>query len=489
MGLGQTVPPPNRPNRKDQCNLPGIPVQRIHEAVDASAALPASLGADAMIRIAKKVSPYCPVLAKELLRRAIDQGSTVKLDTDYKRAAKSYPSDSRITSQQNGFDLQVDRLSLESLSVQALATIDAKTAIQLFERIPAPSAAVAGCSNAFVPDLSIYYKTLEGFLQLLQRQKPRNDTESQEGFVKMEEVVRATTSPVQLVPLAETLEKASFTGAQFSMLLGGLATSVNSFPVDDRSLAADEYFGDEKPESPMNAIARLVTLSRRHKIAAYPLVQAYRDYLDRSMTGVHCEDNLEGGAAGLAAASRSLDKQLSVLAPGIERISTPESNPATAPGPAEEAYWLSPKTKALLIDGVHINFDDNGRRFSDADRNTPEWRDRVQRLLDHMEDWRADDEKDPGDYSHQRCMSLYNVLPYLSLGALHDRVISMWIVTLEESPLQWDSPAEWDFEVLRFLRFSKKSEKEPVSAEVMAALKNSSNGYLRASGVLAEFLQ
>jgi hypothetical protein len=72
---------------------------------------------------------------------------------------------------------------------------------------------------------------------------------------------------------------------------------------------------------------------------------------------------------------------------------------------------------------------------------------------------------------------------------LYDRVVSAWIATFADSSLQWDNPAEWYFEVSKFLEFSKKDRKAPTPAAAIASLKNSSNSYLHALGVLAEFLQ
>jgi hypothetical protein len=469
------------------CSLPGTPAQPIKEVVDASYALPAPLGADAIIRVAVKVSQYCPTLAKDMLQRAFQQADTVTSDTEHKLASGTHLTDSRVSYAVNGYSLQVDRLSLQSRATLAMVPLDAKVAIQLFERIAPPRPPAAGCSSAFVPEVSVYYEVLEKILGILGTRKPRNDAEAQEPFVKMEEVVGATTSPVQLVPLVAVLEKADLTSTQLSGLMSTLAVAIESFPVDDRSLSAENWHA--AAGRPMDAIAKLVALSRNHKVSSDSLVHAYRDYLDRSMRGAHCEDNLPKGAESLATVCKSLNERLAGFGHGIEPIGVPESGPLAETGPAEGEYWLSPKTKELLIDGKHLNFDDNWREYTDADRKTPEWQDRVQLMLNHMDDWRLSDEQDPADYYHQRCMLLYEILPHLSPGALYDRVVSAWIGTFEESSLQWDNPAEWYFEVSRFLRFSKKTEKDPIPQSALASLKNSSNAYLHASGVLAEFLQ
>lgn len=475
-------------DRGRPCSLPGIPARRVSEVVAASYALPPSLGADALIRVAVKLSAHCPVLAKDLLQRGFEQADTVKGDTEYKRASGSYPTDSRISYAANGYSLQLDRLSLQSRATLAMVPLDANLAIRFFERIAPPRPAAVGCSNAFVPDVSIYYEVLGKILALLRARKPRNDAEAQEPFVKMEEVIGATTSPVQLMPLVAVLEKADLTSTQLSALQSNLAAAIENFPVDDRSLSADEHWR-VFAGTPIEAISKLVVLSRSRKVSSDSLVHAYRDYLDRSMRGVHCADNLPKGARPFVTASKSLNERLAALQRGIEPIGVPESEPSIEPGPAEGKYWVGPKTEQLLIDAKHLNFDDDWRPYTDADRKTPEWQGRVRLMLNHMDDWRPSDEEDPADYYHQRCMLLYRTLPYLAPGALYDSVVSAWIATFEESSLQWDNSAEWYLEVSRFLRFSKKDEKGQIPPPVLASLKNSSNAYIHASGVLAEFLE
>jgi hypothetical protein len=100
------------------------------------------------------------------------------------------------------------------------------------------------------------------------------------------------------------------------------------------------------------------------------------------------------------------------------------------------------------------------------------------------------DEPDPAAYLHQRCILFYGILAHLPPGPLYDRITSSWMDTLAESSLQWDNPAEWDLEVSHFLRFSRKDgSTDPIPPVALAALKNSSNSYLHALGVVTEFLQ
>ena len=141
------------------CVLPGISAQYIQEVADASYTLPPPLAADAMIRIAAKVAAPCAMLAKDLLQRAFDQADSVETSTSYVRARRNGTlTDTRVSYLSNAYSLQLDRLSLQSRAVLAMASLDGGKAIQLFHRMTPPRPPAASCANAFVADVSIYYE-------------------------------------------------------------------------------------------------------------------------------------------------------------------------------------------------------------------------------------------------------------------------------------------------------------------------------------------
>jgi hypothetical protein len=427
------------------------------------------------MRIASKIGPPCPALAEDLLKRAFDEAASVTPELPVSIAI-THSTDSRVESLGRSYSLQMDRLSLQSRAILQMAALNASEAIRLFQSIPPPTPSVAGCSNAFVADVSIYYKALAKVLQLLRSRQPRNDVEAQLPYALLEQTVTATTSPTQLLPLAQVMAEVDLDSAKLSSLLNLLSAQITNFPVDDRSLNSGNYF---------DGIVEISDLAWRHKIARAGLVQVYRDYLDRSVRGPHCDDNLKDAAA-LADLCKSLNKDLAVLAPRIAPITAPEYAPVIEARPDAGEYWQSPKGKLLLIDAKHLNFDDKWNPFSKADRRKPEWQDCVQHMLDDMEHWYESDEQDSASYYHERCILLSDLLEQLPPGPLYDRVLMLWINTLEASSLQWDSPAEWYYGVKRFLDSGNKG---PISLARISTLKQSSNANLHAIGVLEEFLQ
>jgi hypothetical protein len=456
--------------------VPGFSAQQVEEIVDASNMLQPPLAADAMLRIAIKVAAPCSVLAKGLLQRSFDQADRVEPSTSYVRVRRNGArTDTRISYLSNAYSLQLDRLSLQSRVVLAIAPLDGRKAIRLFERIVPPRPPAAGCASAFVPDVSIYYEALAKVLGLLRAQPSRN-TRQDELFQELQEIVAATTSPVQLFPLAKALEQVDLTSHQISSLLSSLSAAIDVFPVDDNSFYSDgQYF-------PVKGEDQLVRLAVKSQVSSIAVVHSFHVFLDRSLNGPHCAGNEPENLKDLIEAYTALNQS-------TEPLSTPSSVPLIEPSPDDGGYWLNPKSKTLLEDAKHLNFDDKWRPFTEADRQTPEWQDRVRHLLNDMEDWRPNDEPDPADYYHQRCMLLYETLAHLPSGPLYDRVVATMIATFSESSLQWDSPAEWYFEVSRFLDFSNKSPNAPIPETALFPLKNTSNPYLPSIARVAEFLR
>jgi hypothetical protein len=288
---------------------------------------------------------------------------------------------------------------------------------------------------------------------------------------------------VQLAPLVKVFEGANLPTGELSPLLNALAAAVGNFPVDDNSFSYRGKYPAVKAKD------QLVRLARAKQISPAVFLRSFYDYLDRSLNGSHCDGNEPKDVRELGILYRSFTHLPGAPEQQVETLNLPDSLPPVEPSPDAGEYWQSPKGKQLLLDAKHVNFDDNWRRFTDADRKTLEWQDRVRHLLDDMDNWDASDEPDASAYYHERGILIYRVLADIPPGTLYDRVISAWLRTFAESSLQWDNPAEWYIGVSDFLRYSKKNVDGPASAAAIAPLKDSSNPYLHSIGILAEFLQ
>lgn len=493
--VAATAKTSHEPKRTQPCPVPGI-----QEVVDASDSLQPPLAADAAIRIASKISKPCPVLARGLLQHAFDLAGSVTSEMAYTiGSGLGVSTDSRLFQTYQGYLLQEDQLSLRSRTVLAATPFDSKLAVDLFERTAPPRPAASGCGNPLVPEVALYYQAAEKVFLLLKARKPRHDGTDQAPFSELQETVSATTSSSQLLPLVNLLANtsANLSQSELTSLLNALAGAIDNLPLDDNAF----YWREQYPAVKM--YQQLAPLARAKQIPPQVLARAVHNYIERSLNGPHCEGNVPNDLKELVVLYKSLDRSTTTSDPA-ETLSVPATAPPIEPAPDPGEYWLGPKTKQLQLDAKHFNFDDNWNRYTEADRNTPEWRDRVQRLLNDIEGWHQNDEADPADYLHERCILLHSAIAYLPAGSLYNRMASMCLDTLAESTVQWDNPQEWDLEVHHFLEFSRedsldfgrtddkhatKEEERPIPAAAIVALKNSSNAYLHARGVIVEFLE
>jgi len=465
------------------CTWPGISPHRLQGVVDASDTLPPPLAADAMIRVANKVASACPALTRNLLQHAFDEADGVEPATAYKLATGvGLSTDSRLFFMDRTYALAMDRLSLRSRAVLGMVGVDAPKAIQLFQQIGPPLPPAATCASGFAPDVSIYYDALGKIVGVWKGRKPRTQAEAQAPFQELQEVASATTSPVQLAPLAKVLAEANLAPAELSSLLNTLAAAIANFPVDDDSF----YSRKEYPS--VKARDQLVQLARTKQISAAAFVRSFHDYLDRSLNGSHCDGNEPKNVKELGSLYQSFARVPGAPEQTSQSLNIPDTAPPIEPRPDAGEYWQTPQGKVLLLDAKHLNFDDNWREFTDADFKRPEWQDRVRHLLDDMDNWNSSDEASAADYYHEVEALIFRVLSRLPPSELYDQVLALWIKTFSESSLQWDNPAEWYIGISDFLRFSRKNIYGPPTAPI-DTLKNSSNPYLSSLGVVSEFLQ
>ena len=472
-----------QPNSAKPCTLPGITRQHLQDVVDASNMLPLPLSADVMIRIAKKIGSACPAVARDVLQHAFDASESVDPATAYKFAAGAGVStDSRFFFQDKTYALAMDRLSLRSRVVLGMASLDANKAIQMFQQIGPPRPAAATCASGFVPDVSIYYEALGKIIEIWKGRKLRTETVSQSPSQLLQDVTSATTSPVQLAPLAKVLSEANLAPADLSSLLNTLAAAIANFPADDNSF----YVRGTYPA--LRARDQLLRLAKTKQVSAASFLHSFSDYLNRNLNGPHCGTNEPKNVKALGALYQSFARVPGIREQDLDALNIPDTAPPIEPAPDPGEYWQTPKAKALLLDGKHLNFDDNWREFTDADFKTPAWQDRVRHLLDDMNNWSASDESSPADYYHEVEALIFRVLSRLPPGELYDQVLALWIKTFSESSLQWDDPAEWYLGISAFLEFSQKNIYGPSTTPV-DTLKNSSNPYLSSLGTVLEFLQ
>ena len=463
--------------RSVSCMMPGAPFRSLQEIIDTSEVLPAPLRADSMIRIADKIKDRCPGPAMELLLKAFEQAEGVKELTAHRSLVKLV--DSRDGTETNVASLAMDRLSLQSRVVLSLASFRPKDTVRLFRRIYAPRPAVADCSSLEVPEVSIYYRTFESVAEILRKDASQTASSHKDAiFELLQNIVDATVAPEQLEPLLQSLKNASVSEDGISQLLNSLAVRVDSFELDDRSLTST---GPHIAET----IDKLAHLAGNR--TSYPLLHAFRKYLLNSLQGAHCSSPKNDIQA--MPIYEAFNQTLAGKNSGIDALPLNQVSAAVEPSGDETAYWKSKKSRELLMEAKHLNFDNNWVRYVNDQSSSSEWRAQIDAILNDIHNWQESDENNAADYYHEKCILFYGVLTKLRASdPIYGKALEDLVSTFEASSLQTERPAEWYWEIAMIVRSSKRMTGE-IPQKVLAALSRSRNGYLPAVAVLMGFLE
>jgi hypothetical protein len=139
-----------------------------------------------------------------------------------------------------------------------------------------------------------------------------------------------------------------------------------------------------------------------------------------------------------------------------------------------DAFWKSEQSKHLYEQGARLRYKEPGAPYSDAERNTIEW---LQRLTDYMKDladWRPSDEKDEATYYHQKTIVYEMLVDLIPRGPERDKAIQAFVDFVANSGLQREKPVEWFFHAQSLLDRARNSPiGEP--AKILAAFEDSGN--------------
>src|SRR5262249_9056559 len=110
------------------------------------------------------------------------------------------------------------------------------------------------------------------------------EIEKEEPF-KLLQRYAAIQSPAQLGPMAHLLASAKLKDGQFDSLLGSYLAGMKELSGDDRSFTFARPAGAQ--------IRELVEAIKRREGTPLPLLETYRAYLVRHLTGARCADNVQ----------------------------------------------------------------------------------------------------------------------------------------------------------------------------------------------------
>jgi hypothetical protein len=364
--------------------------------VDLAQATPPEFAADAMLRVAESGKIKDRDSVRDLIERAFRTSAAATFRVRM-RGLPGTNTDTRSGVLSQAYDLKLDALSLQSRAVRDMLAMDKAKARDLFRDIPPPALAPLTCDDAMVYDVADFYRTIGIVANTAFSEKER----AKEAHINfMLDYLGQAVSPVQLAPLARLIKNANATPAQTELLWTRFKGLVESIQGDGRSNSA--------------AIAAL---------------------------------SAEGGP-GLQVSFEKYEQtaQICKNEPGVT--------------PKLERFWQTPKAQTLLEDGLKLRLAPDGRLFTEADRSTLEWQQRLTDYLSKLTDWTSGQDQSVAVYYHQKSLVFEALLELIPAGPQWDKVLLDFVNFIGNSDLQQQSPVEWFIQassVLERVRHSNDS--------------------------------
>lgn len=121
-----------------------------------------------------------------------------------------------------------------------------------------------------------------------------------------------------------------------------------------------------------------------------------------------------------------------------------------------------------------LRFGNSTKLLTDADRESAEWRVKLNDFVNDLAAWRKEDEQSEEDYFHQKSHLYVSLLDLIPPGPTRDGVLRKYVAFLNEFDLQRGSRIEWFWQADYIIRIftSIRGEARNKLMEVLGVPKN-----------------
>lgn len=417
----------------------------LDQMIAAARTLPATFAADGLLRLADGESAN-PALRIRLLGEAFEKASA-QAQPRY-RLRPAFASAASAAFLVKAYAQNLDGLDLQLRAVEAMSALDAAKARQMFQEIPTPELPKLDCAAWTVYDVDPYFRQMAALGHTF------SDADRKKGkLARFLEPHAALHSALEAGPMADTLADASLSESEFRPLLAAYAAALARIAGDDRSFTAAKGLG--------KSIEALAQECRRRKISPLPLLESYRLFLVHNLSGERCTDDaatdavmqsaLLSAAAPVPTNTSQFFNQVLVRSP-LQPIQEQEATPSHLAGAATGLGGCAGEVCRSLGDQFRkLVFRPNGAMLPTAERSSPEWMDRLKKLLAALREWKPG--ADPAAYFREKA-SAYNELLPLPAGEGRALVAAAELDFLVQARKQAANSIEWFLPLNRLLAWT-----------------------------------
>jgi hypothetical protein len=417
------------------------PPAEVRALEDRAQGAPAEFSADVLIRLAgldKLDKAYRIRLLEDAFQRA------GQAQQPYRRRPSVSYFDGQSGFLDRAYSQELDGMTLRMRAIEALLPLAPAKARQLFSDLSAPKLPRLDCSSSLTYDVTRFYSTLGKVAALTFSAKEIQDEEPFKFLMRYSTL----TSPAQIGPVAELIATAKLTDPQFQALVAFFSTSLKQLGGDDRAFTSARPFAVQ--------IRQLRQAIEKRGGSPVPMLEAYRAYLVRHLSGPRCGDtsrmeikvSLESiptavSEAQAAANAAPYFNQVLRVDP-IPPLTDKEQTPSKTEGEAKGLQGCTaPECKAIGTEYRNLIMKDAGIALRSDERTTPEWQTRLQQMLTSMADWKQDTGATEAEHFRFKVTVFSDLLAVTPPGPSRDTVLRALHDYLRSSRLEVENRLEW----------------------------------------------
>jgi hypothetical protein len=467
------TPPANSPQTSPRAEAKSAQDLKIENLVLLGHTAPPEVAADLLLTLAATQPTITKARKKELLEDAFRVAGDAR--EPIARRPWSLLVDTRSGFKGAAFALGLDKLSLQTRAVTQMIALDKSRARIMFQEIALPKLPDLTCEDSLSYDPGAYYSTA---LAVSRDCFDENEKKAEQHVQFLAERLENVKSVSQVVPAMKMLVEATLSGDEMSLLISTLVGALGRISTDARGFAfvmAREPLGQ--------TVWNLSGKAKYQQVPSVDLNRAIRAFVVKQMSGEVCQDApwVDGRQVKVTGKVGDLNDVFS--RPIVADDVRPLSFGAAA---KDRQFWILPREKQLLMAAKDLRFGSGEEPLTLAQRQTDEWRKKLNDYLDLIEKWEPESEVSAEDYFQEKC-NLYGALVDLCPdGALREVVLRAYAGYLREQNREYKGRIEWILPVKHYL-FMTRSMSETAARKSLDPWLSSSDAALRAYAELELF--
>ena len=422
---------------------PEAPQERVppevQSLVDAALSLPVEYQSDILIGLAEKGKLQHGRLGAQSLEDIFNHAGEAKMS--YPKIEGVPTGDTLSARQAAAFELGLDTLSIQCRVVRVMLDRSAAKARELFARIEHPSPPQADCEQPLISSVRIYYDTLGALFDRAYTQPERQHGDDTQLLMQAIGEIRSIE---ELVPAADMLVRLKVRPTDWGGLVGLFTGALASVEGSDRTFS---YAEGRLVLS--KAVQGLLEREAGYHLSAGGLVQAYRKFLVRQLSGPRCADSLtlKGNDS-----RRFFNEVLLPFYADRSLVIPPEAaRPSRVLGSARVLQLQLPSLSAVIHELDLLKNSPDGQMHEHG-----AWEETVSATLRGLEDSSDGPDTCPECIFHQKAMAYLVLVDLVPAGPMQDALANSYLNFLAADRMQWSDPMEWLEHLKYLLRLTAK---------------------------------